>query len=197
MTNRKPQKAQVSKKRPVHTYSELWHGSGVLLQRGQEEVKGSKWLWMGSLIFTAFSFEAYMNHIGPKVFTCWNIFEKAIPPEGKLDVICERLKIVLEKNERPRQTLRELIKFRNNVAHGKTVPIEENTTPDADQYLDEFLGKRPLAIWEEYCNEGNALRSREDIEKILKLIHEKVKPKNDPLFGFGIYEASASLQQDS
>jgi hypothetical protein len=193
----KPLKAQVSKKRSVHTYAELWHGSGVLLQRAQEEVKGSKWLWMGSLIFTAFSFEAYMNHIGPKIFACWNIFEKAISPEGKLDVICERLKLVLPKNERPRQTLRELIKFRNNVAHGKTVPIEKNETSDADQYLDEFLGKRPLAVWEDYCTKDNALRSREDIEKILKLIHEKVKPKNDPLFGFGKYEASASLQHDS
>jgi hypothetical protein len=195
MTNRKPKRAQVSKKRPVHTYSELWHGSEVLLQRGQEEVKGSKWLWMGSLILIAFSFEAYMNHIGPKVFACWNIFEKAISPEGKLDVICERLKIVLPKNERPRQTLRELIKFRNNVGHGKTVLIEENTTPEADQYLDEFLGKRPLAIWEEYCTERNAPRSREDIEKIFQLIHKKVNPKNDPLFGFGLYEASASIKQ--
>jgi len=138
-----------------------------------------------------------MNHIGPKVFACWNIFEKAISPEGKLDVICERLKIVLAKNKRPRQTLRELINFRNKVAHGTTVLLKENITHDVDQYLDEFLGKRPLAIWEEYCTEENAVRSREDIEKILKLIHEKVKPKDDPLFGFGIYEASASFQKNS
>jgi hypothetical protein len=30
MTTRKLSKAQVSKKRDVHTYAELWHGSKVL-----------------------------------------------------------------------------------------------------------------------------------------------------------------------
>jgi hypothetical protein len=196
MHTKKPIKARVEKKRDVRTYAEIWHGSGILLQRGQEEIRGSKWLWMGSLIFTAFSFEAYLNHIGRKTFACWDIFEKVVSPEGKLDVICERLEIDLPKNKRPRQTLRELIKFRNNVAHGKTVPLEENTTRDADQYLDEFLGKRPLAVWEEYCTEKNALRARSDIKQIMQLIHEKANPENDPLFGFGMYEASASLQQD-
>ncbi|MEW6657129.1 MAG: hypothetical protein AB1424_00575 [Thermodesulfobacteriota bacterium] len=195
MTARKPQKAKVSKKRPVHTYSELWHGSKILLERAQAEIKGSKWLWMGSLILTAFSFEAYMNHIGPKVFSSWETaLEKTLPPESKLEVIWERLEIDLPKNERPRQTVRDLIKFRNNVAHGKTVPIEENTTPDADQYLDEFLGKRPLAIWEEYCTQENALRAREDIEKILQMIHNRINPKNDYLFSFGIGEHSASIK---
>ena len=71
MTTGRPPKAQVSKKRTVHTYAELWHGSRVLLERAQAEPKGSKWLWMGSLFLTAFSFEAYLNHIGPKVFECW------------------------------------------------------------------------------------------------------------------------------
>ncbi len=152
MTARKPQKAQVSKKKAVHTYAELWHGSRVLLERAQAEPKGSKWLWMGSLIFTAFSFETYLNHIGPKVFASWKVaLEKALSPEGKLDVICEKLGVDLPNP--PRQTVCKLIKFRNNVAHGKTVYIEKESVPDVDQYLEEFLCKRPLAIWEKYCTE--------------------------------------------
>ena len=192
MMNRKPPKARVSKKRDVHTYAELWHGSRVLLERAQAEPKGSKWLWMGSLLLTAFSFEAYLNHIGPKVFECWDALE-VLSPQGKLDIICESLGIIFLKDMRPHQTVHELIKFRNNLAHGKTVTVEENTHHDVDQYLDEFLGLRPLAIWEGYCTEKNAIRAREDTEIVLRLIHDKVKPENDPLFSFGISLHSASL----
>lgn len=195
MTTRKPPKARGSKTRTVTTYAELWHGSSVLLQRAEAEAKGSYWLWMGSLIFTAFSFEAYLNHIGQKLFACWDALE-VLPPEGKLDVVLERLGIDLTRDKRPRQTVHEIFKFRNNLAHGKTVTIEEKAVRNADQYLDKFLGERPLATWEKYCNKKNAERAREDVEKVIQLIHDKAKPKNDPLFflGFGLH--SASLQQD-
>ena len=149
---------------------------------------------MGSLLLTAFSFEAYLNHIGPEVFECSDVLE-VLSPEGKLDIICESMGIVFFKDERPYQTIHELIKFRNNLAHGKTVTVKKNTNRDVDQYLDEFLAIRPLAIWEDYCTEKNATRARDDVEQILRLIHEKVKTEEEPLFGFGIYTASASLDQ--
>jgi hypothetical protein len=193
MINRKPPKARVSKKRDVHTYAELWHGSRILLERGQAELKGSKWLWMGSLILTTFSFEAYLNHVGPKLFACWDIFEKVISPEGKLSIVCEKLGMDLPKDKRPRQTVRKLIEFRNNLAHGKTVTIEDESNPDVNEYFEEFLGKHPLATWEEYCTEENALRAREDIKQIMEIIQKKAKPNNDALLGFGMYSASASL----
>jgi hypothetical protein len=59
----KPPKSLVSKKRPVNTYAELWHGSKILLERAQAEIRGSKWLWMASLTLTAFSLEAYLTGV--------------------------------------------------------------------------------------------------------------------------------------
>jgi hypothetical protein len=194
----KPPKSLVSKKRPVNTYAELWHGSKILLERAQAEIRGSKWLWMASLTLTAFSLEAYLNHIGPKIYQSWEAsLEKALSPESKLDLICELLKIDIPKDKRPRQTVTDLIKFRNNIAHGKTVTIEKSTIRDVDEYFEEFLGKRPLAVWEEYCTEENALRAREDIKEILTQIHERVNPENDPLFSTGIAEHSAKIINDS
>jgi hypothetical protein len=195
MNNRKPQKAQVSKKRPVHTYAELWHGAGVLLKRAQDEPKGSKWLLMGHLILIEFSFEAYLNHIGPKLFAYWKqVLEKKLSIENKIDLICERVGINLPKNIRPRKTVNELFKFRNQIAHGETISIEENTIRDIDQYLDEFIGIPPLTKWEKYCNENNSKIALEDIKKVMELIQKKANPK-EPLFFSGISEASASLQQ--
>jgi hypothetical protein len=190
----KPQKALVSKKRPVNTYAELLHGSRILIERGQVELRGSKWLWMASLTLTAFSLEAYLNHIGPKIFQTWqDSLEKTLSPEGKLELICEVLKIDMPKDKRPRQTVTELIRFRNHIAHGKSVIIEKSTDHDVDQYLDEFLGKRPVAVWEEYCTERNALRAFDDVKEILKMIHDKANPENDPLFSMGIEECSAQI----
>jgi hypothetical protein len=171
------------------------HGSLVLLQRAKAEPKGSYWLWMGSLLFTTFSLEAYLNHIGPKLFSCWGALE-VLSPEGKLDIICERLGIDLPKDKRPRQTVRELIKFRNNLAHGKTVAIEEKAVHDVDQNLFEFMGKSPLATWEKYCTEENAERAQEDVKTVMQLIHDKAGPENDPLFSMG-FSVHSALGQES
>lgn len=192
MTTRKFPKVQVSKERTVSTYSELWHGSWVLLQRAKEDERGSYWLWMGSLMFTAFSFEAYLNHIGPKIFACWPALEK-LSPEGKLDIVCEKLEIDLPKSERPRQTIRELFKFRNNLAHGKTVTIKENTVRDVDKDSEKFFGEPPLATWEKYCTERNVQRALEDVEQVMRIIHDTAKPPNDPLF-LKMSFSSASLE---
>ncbi|MDI6853684.1 MAG: hypothetical protein QME75_08800 [Deltaproteobacteria bacterium] len=194
MTTKKLPKAQVYKERTIHTYSELWHGSGVLLQRAKGEPKGSYWLWMGSLILTAFAFEAYLNHIGPKLFSYWDALE-TLSPENKLNVICEKLKIDLPKNNRPRQTVHGLFRFRNNLAHGKTITIKERFEIDVNQCTDKFLANQK-ATWETYCTKRNSDRVREDIEKVMRLIHEKANLENDPLYGFGMYSASAKLQQD-
>jgi hypothetical protein len=195
MTSRETSKVQVFKERIINTYSELWHGSEVLLQRSIDEPKDSKWLRMSILILTAFSFEAYLNHIGPKICACWPIFEKMVSPERKLDLVCKKIEMKLPKGERPRQTVHEIFKFRNDLAHGKTVtvPHKKNAIYNVDgKYLEQFIVEWPLAPWEEYCSEDKIKRAREDIKQIMQLIHEKIKPENDPLLNFGIYTASAS-----
>ena len=78
MEPRKP-KVVVSKTRTVNTYADLWHGSRILLERTHSAPKGSYWLWMASLIFTAFTLEAYLNHIGSKLFKCWDALEALSP----------------------------------------------------------------------------------------------------------------------
>jgi len=194
VTTQKPPKVQILKERTVNTYSDLWHGSGVLLQLSQEDPKGSYWLWMGSLILAAFSIEAYLNHIGPKIFASWHIFKKVVSPEGKLDIICKELNIKLPKDKRPRQTVRELFKFRNKLAHGMTIPIKEESFCDVNQHWYNYMGKKLLATWESYCTEENAKREREDIKQVVERIHESAKLTDDHLFSLGFSVATASLK---
>lgn len=200
MTRKKTQKVCVSKKRTINTYAMLWWCSRGLLLYEQAEQKKPYWLWMGSLIFTAFSFEAYLNHIGKILFTCWNRLER-LSPDSKLDIVCEKLGILLPIGERPRQTIKGLFKFRNELAHGKTNIIEpDDTILDGDQYTGDLIEDFPETKWEKYCNISNAERAREDIEKVMQLIHEKVSAVTneiDPLWFSGLIEILASPHRES
>jgi hypothetical protein len=197
LPTRKP-KACVSKSRTVHTYAELWHGSRVLLERGEAEAKGSSWVYMSSLLLTAFTLEAYLNHIGQQLFTSWATLE-VLSPLGKLEVVCEKLGLSFPADQRPRQSIDELFRFRNALAHGKTVTITEpGQLMDVDEYLDEFLGQRPRTLWEKLSStSADAKRVREDVEQIICALHEAAKLENDPVFFPGMGSHSAKFEPDS
>jgi hypothetical protein len=194
LTSRKP-KARITKSRTVNTYAELWHGSDVLLQKAEADEKGSAWVLMSSLLLTAFTLEAYLNHIGQRLFGTWPALE-VLSPMSKLDVISEKLDLSFPRANRPRQTIEQLFRFRNALAHGKTEII---TAPDelrdADEYLDEYLGQRPLTEWEKLLTSAiHAKRARDDVEDVIRTIHKAGKPENDPVFFSGIGSHSATLE---
>ena len=186
-------KVHVSKERQVNTYAEMWHCSRVMLFNGQEYKTGSYWQFMASLVFTAFTMEAYLNHIGSKLFKCWDDLESLSPPK-KLKLICEHLGIKADYSKRPYQSIKQLFKFRNEVAHGKSVKIKSDKQIQYfEKDLDAIMKKPVSTSWERYSTEKNALKSREDIEAIIRELHDKAGIKDDPVFFHGMALGSASL----
>lgn len=186
-------KVAVSKERQVNTYAEMWHCSRVMLYNGQEHKKGSYWQFMASLVFTAFTLEAYLNHIGQKLFKCWSDVE-SLSPHKKLKLICEKLEIEPDYSKRPYQTIKKLFQFRNDVAHGKSVKLKSDKQI---QYFDKDLDavmKEPVSTsWEKYSEENNALRAREDIEAVIRELHDLAGIEDDPVFLHGMAFGSANL----
>ena len=115
-------KVKIEKKRQVLTYADLWHTSRCLLEKGQEQEKGSFHQFMASLVFTTFSLEAYLNHVGPKIFRCWDVLER-LTPQDKLNIIAEQIKLPIDYGRRPWGIVKELFGFRNYLAHGKTTTV--------------------------------------------------------------------------
>jgi hypothetical protein len=185
-------KVIVSKDQPINTYSELWHGSRILLEKSKIDLKGSNWTTMASLIFTAFSMEAYLNHVGERIFKSWKALEY-LTPLKKLDVICEKFNIDLDHSRRPYQTVKELFDFRNEMAHGRTTKLSTEEIKLLDDDIDKYLGESLKAWWQKYCTINNANRAREDSEKIMQLIHDIANIENDHLFSFGISSHSAKI----
>ncbi|MGB7912979.1 MAG: hypothetical protein WCF59_12220 [Desulfobaccales bacterium] len=182
----------VEKNQIINTYAQLWNVASLFLEKAEEDQTGSTWASMASLVFTAFSLEAYFNHIGEKVFKSWNALEN-LPPLNKLDVICEKLEIKLDYSRRPYQTIKALFKFRNELAHGKTVRLSNKEILNLNVDIDKYLGEHLKAWWQKYCTQDSAVRAREDSEKIMRLVHESAKIKDDPLFFLGIGSHSAKV----
>ena len=122
-------RVKITKERQVITYVELWDTSWSLLKQGQNREEGSFHQYAGSLVFTAFSLEAYLNHIGPKVFKNWAALER-IGPKEKLDIIAEKVGLNVDYGKRPWGIMKQLFGFRNDIAHGKSIKIaEEQVVP--------------------------------------------------------------------
>lgn len=178
-------KVIIKKDREVRTYAELWHTSDYLLDKGKEQQEGSFHQFMASLVFTAFTLEAYLNHIGPKIFNCWRDLER-LGPKEKLNVIAEKLGIAPDYSRRPWQVLSALFGFRNDIAHGKSVNISQEDVIALKDHDDHQFGLFIPTRWESYCTERNADRAREDIKEIVDTLHAATGIEDEHPFVTGI-----------
>lgn len=189
---RRPRKVRESKTRDLNTYVEMWRTSYWTLVQAEKEYSGSYFQIMSSLVFTAFTLEAYLNHIGKHVFSYWDDIEQ-LAPQKKMNIIAEKLGIRMDKGKRPFQTIGDLLKFRNDVAHGKSTTLSSDKVIHALELEDTKYMHEPLEEeWERYCTLDNAKRAREDVEDILKQFHS-VSGMNETLFFPGLTGTSGTL----
>jgi hypothetical protein len=186
-------KAEVSKERQINTYAEMWHASYVMLDKAKKDPEGSYYQLMASLIFTAFTLEAFLNHIGQSIFKCWSDLER-LSPSRKLNLIAEKLEIEKDDGKRPFRTVSKLFKFRNDVAHGKTVYLKsENQIRTVDYKFSQHMREFLQTPWENYCDLKNAEQAREDVEESCRIIHKTSGITDDILFSLGMQIGSATL----
>lgn len=176
--------------REVRTYVDLWHGANVLLIKTEEDQKGSYYTAMGSLLLRAFTFEAYLNHIGSQTFDFWKEIE-LLNVRQKYNVLCKRFGLNPDDSRRPYQTLQSLFNFRNAIAHGRSkilglLAIEVDSKSDPYKHT-------PKAHWEEYCTPQNAQRAKKDVSEIIAELH-KAAGLGDYPFNRGMSSGSISMK---
>ena len=174
--------------REVRTFVDLSHGSKVLIMKAEQDNNGSYYTLMSSILLTAFTFEAYLNHIGSTKLELWPETE-TIKVMDKYSQLCKELDINPDYSKRPCQTLSTLFTFRNSIAHGKSKILK---TTKKISSKDSPHNHSPKTKWEEYCNLKNAKRAKEDIEIIIKELHNKAGLDDNPFF-HGATIATVSL----
>jgi hypothetical protein len=150
---------------------------------------------MASLVFTAFTLEAYFNHIGSQLFKSWPDLER-LGPKEKLNIIGERLGVTIEYGKRPWQVMIHLFGFRNDIAHGKSQHIEVSKIIPHRKFLDVRLGEQVQTEWEKYCTKANGQKARADVEAIINELHKRGNFKPEYPFFTGTQLHSATFNDE-
>lgn len=162
----------VTKETTVQSYGEFYGTFMQLKLRSDPKVQGWKSFKLAALTMAAFSIEAFTNHVGQHLFQSWKHIERGMSPTGKLRMFIEMLKIKIKYEEAPFNTVHELMKWRNQIAHGttKTYPSSEIATPDT---YEEVLSKMEHADWEKYVLKTDIDRIDRDCKALMELIHKE------------------------
>lgn len=184
-------KSKVKRERIFNTYAILADVALFHQDQGATKPEGSSYQFMTSLIFSAFTLEAYLNHVGMQLFKCWSYIERKLSPEQKLHLIAEKLEIEVDKGKRPFQTIIELMHYRNALAHGKPETLSEEDIVQ-EKKAREILFNPLEPKWQEKCDHKNAKRAIEDVDEVLHLIHESAG-LNDILFDSGSWSGTSTV----
>jgi len=176
-------KAEIKRERQVNTFSQLSNANWHMLEIARKPQSGCFYDYMSCLLFAAFTFEAYLNHVGEKLFPFWKDIE-SISTGSKLNIICCQLGIKPDFSRRPYQTEKKVFEFRNAIAHGKSEFISEEKQIVKDE-IEKIRRKHPLTKWEKLCTLKNAEESYEDIRVIMKEIHHAAGFGDNPLADSG------------
>ena len=174
--------------RVINTYFDLYFAATGLLKLARNMEMGRHYTTMASILLYAFSFEAYLNHVGAAKINYWDEIE-SIRVMNKYSTLCNIFNIKKDPSRRPYQTLTSLFKFRNVMAHGKSDIL---TKTEKVPFNSKPQDHTPKPFWEEYSTIENAERVRDDIGKIITEISEKAGIGNQPLLAGGITESSMS-----
>ena len=112
-------------------------------------------------------------------------------------MLCEMLNVRLPgKDRRPLHTVIELFKFRNTLAHGRTLVLEPDAERIDPEHVDEHLSKRLLTDWEKLIQDASfAKLAREDVEALVMAMHAaRPEPKERHPFVFGFGSSSAVME---
>ncbi|RPI71772.1 MAG: hypothetical protein EHM45_23100 [Desulfobacteraceae bacterium] len=157
--------------------------AGYFLELAEKQQEGQFFSVEASIVFSAFTHEAFLNSLGPKIRKDWQEFDRVRPAE-KLYAICETLKYEPNKGARPYQTLNGLFWFRNFIAHGREEKVMANGELLSSRERSEDFDTIE-ADWEKYCSLVNARNAYEDVRIIAEDLCERAGVKRFVQFPFG------------
>lgn len=172
---------EVFNERTTNIYVSLHSNAKISLDDAIKNNEGRFYKTMTSIIFSAFTIEAYCNHILKNNEENWKGLER-LPPFVKLEELYKSYGIKFDKSKRPIQSIKTMFDFRNMMAHGKT-----ETNNDSKKLKKDILSISQSDLldlsktkWEEINSLKNAEIIFEDMEKIIRLINSVIEKNEDP-----------------
>lgn len=85
------------------------------------------------------------------------------------------------------------------MAHGRSETLKPKPIKrDINDSLDSYLGQRPLTAWEQVIQENSFAKcARDDVEAVLKRLHNARPDPKEALFTFGLGVHGATIIEES
>ena len=171
------------------TYAALLHTGQSLLRMAEKSEDGRVLLLQAAKVFSFFTLEAYLNHLGDEEMEAWDTL-KHFPFNKKMQAVAQALGIEGSLDNSLMTHINALRTFRNDMAHGKTlVKTETIKTKDEPNFND---------MWKIFSHETISIQ---DVQKDYSVVKESIELLNskrkrpDPLvFNQGIRSYSMSME---
>jgi len=174
---------KVRKKRDYRPHSEAIHGARVLLRLSEEQKKGCFYQWMGSLLLCAFAYEGYLNFLGRKLLPSWEDYERQVSWQSKTKLIADHIALKLDEGTEPFQSVKQLFKFRDQIAHPKPKEMEEEFETTKEK-LESVFYEDTKSDAEKFCSEANAKLCIERVEQMMELLFNQARARHESINEF-------------
>ncbi len=174
-TQRKKYRIQAST--TTNTYVYCWIAAREALKQAKQQESGRFYACMTAGVFSAFTIEAFLNHLGQRRVQEWKAFERKLGPYEKLILLKQMLHFSADTSKPPFQTLRDILRLRNSLAHGKTATV------DTDLIVDDPSEEAvcyPEPDWKKLCSLSFVTRMVEDAEAMVRDLNTQSGSKRDP-----------------
>ncbi|PNG53307.1 MULTISPECIES: hypothetical protein [unclassified Variovorax] len=162
-------RARVRGRQTTNTFVYMNIGAKHMLEQAEQPQDGQLYTLTSSLVFSAFTLEAYLNHLGALKHSNWDEIERRYGKRRKYEMLAQEAGLQIDFNRRPYRTLVELFAFRDRMAHGRTV------TEDVSVLIDVTAPRLPQITndsdWQALATIENARAAIEDVEALVRELH--------------------------
>ena len=171
-------KVRVASQQTTITFVYMHTGAKHMLQLAEADENGQLYTLISSLVFSAFTMEAYLNHLGKLRNKDWDEVERKLPKLEKYKMFCKVAKLEINLNVRPYQTIVQLFRFRDQMAHGKTTDDEIAFELAAECKKNPHL--KVENDWQSFAKIQRASEAIQDVEKMVNELHDALGYRGNP-----------------
>lgn len=162
--------------RTIRSYDEFFLLSGFTLKQAEQQQDYSFYYCMISMVFCAFSLEAYFNHIGENFFKIWDPKNKQLSIDEKLEKILEIRKLKIDKTKEPFSYLGLIFTYRDNIVH-----CSSQTISNWQSIKHGEIPNMPLSDWEKMTTFEKAQKYKQNTRDMIYFLSKEIENTDFPL----------------
>ena len=147
------------------------------LEHSKQHPTGSFYFNMMAATFAAFTVEGFLNDLGERKVADWSRLERRLAPKEKLLLLRQLLHLEVDKSRRPFQTLHDMLRVRDALAHGRTI---ETLSDEIVANPNDESASWPEPEWKKLCQPKSVARMVEDADLIVRDLNAQTGSNRDP-----------------